>query len=63
MEIGRLAYGVNLSRAEPSERSQAQALLRELYDQNLVKGRAATLLCENAVSQKWPVAARCRGMM
>jgi hypothetical protein len=62
IQIGRLAFGLNTSRAAPSERSQAEKLLRELYEQNLVKGRGAALLCETAVSHKWPSANRCRGI-
>lgn len=63
-EIGRLAYGVNQSRASPSDRSQAQVLLRELYDKDLVtQWRAFRLMCETAAFQKWPASKRCRGIL
>jgi len=61
-EIGRLAYGMPRSQPGPSERKQAEALLRELYDKNLVKPeRAARAMCEAALDHKWPPVARCRG--
>ena len=62
-EISRVAYSLNTSLAEPAERSQAEVLLRELYDKNLVKGRGAIDLCEIAIMKQWPRAARCRGIM
>jgi hypothetical protein len=61
VQIGRLAFGLNTSRATPPERAQAEKLLRDLYDQNLVRGSGAGLLCETAAIHKWPSTTRCRG--